>query len=790
MSGRTRVAFHGGLATFAAATALASVFNGYGWIFPVLGGVLIVVVISELVRLSPIPAAFGPILAAAGVLSYITAAYASTNARVGFIPSGTSLNDLADVARTGFHDVHTLATPVPPHRGLVLLAVVGIAAVALVVDLLAVTMRRAALAGLPLLATFALCTSVSKHGVGWVPFAFGTAGYLWLLLADSRERLSRWGRPTGAQTENRPRFSWSDTEVTPSPLSVMGRRIGVSAIVVAVAVPLLIPGLRGGIPHGGNGLGLGGGSSTRFTVNPIVTISGDLKSDRSRPVLTVRTTDPDPGYLRLTALDRFDGDSFAPSTLRQPPESEVSRGIPILAPAGPTRSATVAIGGLDVPWLPLPAQVTAVSVSGDWRYDPGTDTVFSARDSTAGLQYNVQFVRPQPSPTALEQSPTADATLDRYRALPTIPQSVRTLTATVIGKAQTPFDKALAIQRFLTSPSFHYDVSVDTGTSTDALENFLLHTRRGFCQQFAAAMAVMARIAGIPSRVAVGFTRGVEQPDRAWLITTHDAHAWPELYFAGYGWLPFEPTPRGDGQAQPPAYTIVATPGAAGGHSNPGGSASGGSKGTSGSGLTKNQRLDQLSDRTGGGAGAGNDHPASTGSARRTVALVLVILLGIALIAPSIARITLRRRRWRMARTPGARATAAWAELRASAIDAQAEWIDGLTPRATARVLQADALGFDRAAIAALQRVVTAVQRAWYARDTDDVAADGLEQDVALVSSALFERLPSQRRLAARLWPRSVLAEARLATGRVGLFLDRFDLAMARLRARLRPRPA
>ncbi|HMC70106.1 MAG TPA: transglutaminaseTgpA domain-containing protein, partial [Mycobacteriales bacterium] len=152
MNSRTRIALHGGLATFAAASALGGVFNGYGWLFPVLGGIAVVVVLSELVRLSPVPATFGPIVAAAGMTAYITAVYAPADAYARFIPTGNSLNALADVARNGFHDVHKLTTPVPPHRGLVLLAVVGIAAVALVVDLLAVTMRRAALAGLPLLA--------------------------------------------------------------------------------------------------------------------------------------------------------------------------------------------------------------------------------------------------------------------------------------------------------------------------------------------------------------------------------------------------------------------------------------------------------------------------------------------------------------------------------------------------------------------------------------------------------------------------------------------------------------
>src|SRR4051794_2026363 len=484
MTGRTRIAFHGALATLAAASALGAVFDGIGWLFPVAGGIAVVAGVSELVRWSPLPSAISPLLAAAGVTGYVTALYARADAYGGVVPRGNSLHVLATTARSGFHDIRTLGTPVPTHRGLVLIAIVGIAAVALVVDLFAVTMRHAALAGLPLLAIFALCTSVAKGGVGWVPFVIGAVGYLWLLLADSRDRLARWGRPMGFEQDGRPRFTWSDQEVMPSPLSVMGRRIGLSAIAVGVVVPMLIPGLRGGVPHGSNtGFGLGHGSSSRFTFNPIVTIRGNLTTARSEPVLTVRTSDPEPGYLRMTALDKFDGASFSPSTLIAPAEAEVSRGLSTPTLAGAQRTVDVQVSALEVPWLPLPTQVTAVNVDGDWRYDAASNTVFSARATTAGQHYSAQFVRPQPTAAALEQAGPADPSFAHYIELPAIPQSVRDLTARVTAKATTPFDKAVAIQRFLTSPPFVYDTSVPGDDSTDALQHFLLTTHRGFCQQ-------------------------------------------------------------------------------------------------------------------------------------------------------------------------------------------------------------------------------------------------------------------------------------------------------------------
>ena len=73
-----------------------------------------------------------------------------------------------------------------------------------------------------------------------------------------------------------------------------------------------------------------------------------------------------------------------------------------------------------------------------------------------------------------------------------------------------------------------------------------LNKKRGFCQQFAGAFAVMAREVNLPSRVVVGFVPGDKQPDGSYSVTWHDAHAWPEVFFQGTGWVRFEPTPRSD----------------------------------------------------------------------------------------------------------------------------------------------------------------------------------------------------------------------------------------------------
>ena len=89
--------------------------------------------------------------------------------------------------------------------------------------------------------------------------------------------------------------------------------------------------------------------------------------------------------------------------------------------------------------------------------------------------------------------------------------------------------------------SIIYTLHAPTSTGTDIISDFLLKDKAGYCIHFATAMAILARIEGIPSRIAVGFTGGTQDGD-GYKVTTDNMHAWPELYFEGLGWMPFEPT--------------------------------------------------------------------------------------------------------------------------------------------------------------------------------------------------------------------------------------------------------
>ena len=777
MSGRTRLCLHSAIATLAASSALSAVFDDMQWLFPVAGGILLVAAVNEVTRRTPIAAAAGPILAANAVLLYVTAIDTGSSAYAYVFPTRGSLTGLADLARSGFTDIRTLAAPVPTHRGLVLLAIVGLSAVELVVDLVAVTLRRAAAAGLPLLAVFALCTSVSKGGVGWLPFGIATAGYLSLLLADSRDRISRWGRTLGVDPANRPHISWADSE-TPSPLSALGRRIGATAIAVGVVVPMLIPGLHGGLPKrgGGAGNGSGHGSSQVVTLNPIVNIRAQLLTPKATPILRMTSSDVSPTYLRLTSLDRFDGTTFSPSTLIAGSRAKVSKGIAAPPVTGTSVHSSIKVSDLSVHWLPLPMQVEApLDVSGDWRYDAGSNTVFSAKADTRHLSYSTASIRYEPSAAQLDSARSASRgdVPPTYLDLPPMPDPIVALAQTITSKAPTAFEKAVAIQTYLTSPPFTYDTSVAASDSVDALEQFLLQTKRGFCQQYAASMAVLARIIGIPSRVAVGFTHGVLQRDGTWLVTTHDAHAWPELYFPGFGWLPFEPTPRNDGQAIAPAFTHVNPT------TNPDDPAVKPKPEQSQSAKPPSTADRKLLDFD-------SSKPPATPAAKHRHRggswwWLLPALVALALPVPGLARALERRSRWRRARGGVPAAHAGWAELRATAIDNRVDWVDGITPRSVARLIVADA-ALDSEACAALDRVVRAEERARYAVVPDQRSAMELHDDVVRIGHAMTGAQPPLRRIATVVWPRSTLLRARRALTVLADALDYLDAAGARLR--------
>jgi hypothetical protein len=164
--------------------------------------------------------------------------------------------------------------------------------------------------------------------------------------------------------------------------------------------------------------------------------------------------------------------------------------------------------------------------------------------------YAVSSLVADPSPTELEaESPDISNSQDLKLPQP-VPSRLVLLANSLVVGTTTAYQEALDLEKYLTSPRFHYQLPVRTSSGVvtpspgyGGLLSFLFKSRTGYCQQFATAFAVLARIDGLPSRIAVGFLLGTPVGHDEWQVDGTDTHAWPQVQFEDYGWIDFEPTP-------------------------------------------------------------------------------------------------------------------------------------------------------------------------------------------------------------------------------------------------------
>jgi transglutaminase-like putative cysteine protease len=275
----------------------------------------------------------------------------------------------------------------------------------------------------------------------------------------------------------------------------------------------------------------------------------------------------------------------------------------------------------------------------------------------------------------------------------------------VAGDAPTPYAAAVALEGwFRRTGGFRYDEHPQR-TSGPPLVAFALRTKRGYCQHFAGAMALMLRMLGVPARVAVGFTPGrYDTRTGVWTVTDRDAHAWVEAWFPGYGWLPFDPTPgRAQLDGSYSASSAGFDPRALLRALRDGGSAT-----------AFERRLDRQFSRT-VVRGSGPDLPGNGGhvspaSPRRPSLLRLLGLVAAGLVvAIALAKVGLRRSRYLRSRDARGTASACLRELADVLRDQGVRVPDSATPGELAELAR-EATGVDA------RRFAAAADRARFSR--------------------------------------------------------------------------
>ncbi len=582
-------------------TAMYTLFDFADWFYAGIGAAAVAAACGALTRLRVLPVPVCLAVSVLGQLYYLDVLFEARHCLVRLFPTPTSVRLLWDLASIGIYDAHKYAPPAQQVSGLVLLAAAGIGITAVLTDLIAGRLRSTALAGLPLLVLFTVPVTMNAPS-GWgtiIVFSLGTAGYLAMLSADGRERIRVWGRlvslwrtgplheaPLGpgrrgpgraGESADRAQGAGPDTR----PLAAAGRRVGLASVVLALSIPLLVPGLHPGRPFatgpgiGGNAPGQGGAALPDALAQTL----SQLRETHPTQVLAYTTSASrtlqrdDAQYLQQWVLDTL-GDpgtgwevtsyytgATQSTALPSPP------GLTVFSAATPvtTTVTTVARGALtssSAPtFLPVPYPASRVNVAGTWLTD-GDFMVFSAANDADVESYQVTSYAVDPTPAELEAA--APPPLASLTAELQLPYAYRTpallhIADLMTAGDHTEYEKVRALADWLSGAEFTYDEGAKSFDTPDGLLNFLNKTRKGVCVQSAYAMTVLTRLLGIPARMVQGYTAGSPAAKNYYVVKSSDAHVWTEVYFTGYGWIRFEPTASGQGTAQPPNYMGPAT---------------------------------------------------------------------------------------------------------------------------------------------------------------------------------------------------------------------------------------
>lgn len=322
-------------------------------------------------------------------------------------------------------------------------------------------------------------------------------------------------------------------------LFVMFPRVGLSLLLLNHSRPERMIGFSDKVDLGGVG---------KLRTDPTIAMRVEIPDLPSEPPPRLAL------YLRGTAFDQYNGHSWSRSMTERVAADAHGPNVRIRRFPDPVRDRkmTIDLEPIDPPVLFLPPDAVGLRVHSRGSPLLGTGTTilrgpegefkYASLDDR-GIRYDV-FLAGKSEPPA---KPLSQLERARYLTLPSdVSERVTNLAQSWIGKAESDADKAKRIESHLRS-EYRYDLESTSGAAKNPLEDFLFNTKRGHCEFYSTAMAVLLRTQGVPTRNVTGFIGGTyNRFGRYYAVRQGDAHSWVEVYLENKGWTRFDPTPPSD----------------------------------------------------------------------------------------------------------------------------------------------------------------------------------------------------------------------------------------------------
>ena len=516
----------------AAAVGFSRVFEVSDTVMPIIGAALVSSAIAVMCRRLKLPLLVTAVVSIGLLTLLVVNRYAPGTARFGLLPTGETVTELRALVDALVVNFQEMKSPVPAEPSFVAAAMVGAWIMAFLTDWGAMRLRLAFEPVFPSALLF-IFTSIPPVSAGQnritSTFIYAAAIGVWAVAQRVHKlMLEDLWLPNH---ERRGPFAVGRLGATLAAIAVVGGTIIGANLPWADAEPVYSFSPQQ--------------DPTRVVISPFVNIRSRLVDQADVELFTVTANEP--SYWRIAGLDTYEDDIWKVAGNFSPEDGDLPG-----QDLGGNRTdleQIVSIKALAAIWLPAafaPASIGEANTEVTWNSETSSLTVANDIPNSDGVTYTVVSKVPAFSADDLRSasSEIPGDIAERYLDVPNnISPTMLSLARELTADSTNRYDAMRALQDHFRG----YDYEVQLGPrGEDPIETFLAE-QQGFCQQFAGTFALMARSLGVPSRVATGFTwgeQGVDEEGRTvYTVTGRHTHAWPEVYFQGLGWVPFEPTP-------------------------------------------------------------------------------------------------------------------------------------------------------------------------------------------------------------------------------------------------------